>query len=89
MMNECMIYEPYIIPHPKGFVKTKEELELEKSKLENINQFLEQEITKFIVGNVPINDETYDQFIKQAQRLGIDEIIEMNNNAYQRAYGSK
>lgn len=35
-------YEPYIVPAPKQIVKTEEELELEKSKLNNLNKYLEQ-----------------------------------------------
>jgi putative aldouronate transport system substrate-binding protein len=82
------MYQPYIVPAPRNFVRTEEELDLEKSKLDNLNQFLEQELAKFIMGNVPINDNTFNQFISQAQKFGVDEIIEMYNNGYERTYGS-
>ena len=80
-------YEPYIIPAPKAIVKTKEELELEKSKLNNLNKFLEQKITEFVTGKTPINDTTYSQFIEQAKKLGSDELLNMYNTAYKRTYG--
>lgn len=80
-------YEPYIVPAPKAIVKTKEELELEKSKLNNLNKYLEQKITEFVTGKTPINDTTYNQFIEQAKKLGSDELLNMYNTAYKRTYG--
>lgn len=82
-------YEKYIIPAPKAIVKTEEEMELEKSKLNNLNKYLEQKITEFVTGKTPINDDTYQQFLDQAKKLGADELLEMYNTAYQRTYGSK
>lgn len=82
-------YQQYIIPAPKAIVKTEEELELEKSKLNNLNKYLEQKITEFVTGKTPINDTTYQQFIDQAKKLGSDELLNMYNTAYKRTYGSK
>lgn len=82
-------YEQYIIPSPKQIVKTEEELELEKSKLNNLNKFLEQKITEFVTGKTPINDENYNQFIDQAKKLGADDLLNMYNEAYTRTYGGK
>ncbi|WP_370570256.1 extracellular solute-binding protein [Paenibacillus sp. JCM 10914] len=79
-------YEAYIVPAPKQIVKTEEELELEKSKLNNLNKFLEQKVTEFVTGKTPINDETYQRFIDQAKKLGSDELLEMYNTAYKRTY---
>ncbi|NIK75061.1 putative aldouronate transport system substrate-binding protein [Paenibacillus castaneae] len=79
-------YEQYIIPSPKQIVKTVEELELEKSKLNNVNKFLEQKITEFVTGKIPINDETYKQFVDQAKKLGSEELLTMYNEAYTRTY---
>ncbi|MDQ0920906.1 extracellular solute-binding protein [Paenibacillus sp. V4I5] len=82
-------YESFIIPAPKQIVKTKEELELEKSKLNNLNKFLEQKLTEFVAGKTPINDKTYQEFIDQAKKLGADELLGMYNAAYTRTYGKK
>lgn len=82
-------YEQYIVPAPKQIVKTEEELELEKSKLNNLNKFLEQKVTEFVTGKTPINDTTYQQFIDQAKKLGSDELLTMYNTAYTRTYGGK
>lgn len=82
-------YEKYIIPAPKAIVKTEAELELEKSRLSNLNKFLEQKITEFVTGKTPINDTTYSQFIDQAKKLGADELLAMYNTAYKRTYGTK
>lgn len=81
-------YEKYIIPAPKASVKTKEELELEKSKLSNLTKFLEQKMTEFVTGKTPINDTTYNDFIAQAKKLGSDDLLNMYNTAYARTYGS-
>lgn len=82
-------YAPFIIPAPKQIVKSKEELELEKSKLSNLNKFLEQKLTEFVTGKTPINDTTYQQFIDQAKKQGSDELLNMYNTAYARTYGKK
>ncbi|MFL1674451.1 extracellular solute-binding protein [Paenibacillus dendritiformis] len=82
-------YEPYIVPAPKQIVKTEEELELEKSKLNNLNKYLEQKLTEFVTGKTPINDETYQQFLDQAKKLGADELLHMYDTAYTRTYGKK
>lgn len=81
-------YQQFIIPAPKAIVKTDEEMELEKSKLSNLNKYLEQKITDFVTGKTAINDATYQEFIDQAKRLGADELLEMYNTAYKRTYGS-
>lgn len=80
-------YAPYILPAPKQIVKTDEELELEKSKLNNLNKYLEQKLTEFVTGKTPINDQTYQEFLDQAKKLGADELLDMYNTAYERTYG--
>lgn len=80
-------YAEFIVPAPKQIVKTDEELELEKSKLNNLNKYLEQKVTEFVTGKTPINDSTYQEFINQAKKLGSDELLEMYNTAYKRTYG--
>jgi putative aldouronate transport system substrate-binding protein len=82
-------YEPYILSYPKSFVKNQDELELEKSKLNNLNKFLEQKITEFVSGKAPISDDALNQFIDQAKKLGVDEIVAMYNTAYKRTYSGK
>jgi len=79
-------YADLIIPAPKQIVKTEEELELEKSKLSNLNKFLEQKITEFVTGKTPMTDAAYQQFIDQAKKLGSDELLDMYNTAYKRTY---
>jgi putative aldouronate transport system substrate-binding protein len=74
---------------PKSYVKSKEEQDLEKSKLNNLNKFLDQKMAEFVVGKTPINDDTIKQFIDQAKKQGLDEIITMYNTAYKRTYSGK
>jgi putative aldouronate transport system substrate-binding protein len=83
------LYESVIIPAPKQIVKTSEELELEKSKLNNLNKYLEQKLTEFVSGKTPINDKTWQEFIDQTKKLGADELLNMYNAAYTRTYGKK
>lgn len=80
-------YAPYIVPTPKASIMTKEEQDLEKSKMSNLSKFLEQKITEFVTGKTPINDTTYAQFIEQAKKLGSDDLLNMYNTAYKRTYG--
>jgi putative aldouronate transport system substrate-binding protein len=82
-------YEPIIIPAPRGYVKNKEEQDLEKSKLSNLEKYMDQKMAEFVVGKAPINDDTIKQFIDQCKKLGLDEIITMYNTAYKRTYGTK
>ncbi|MBA2941407.1 extracellular solute-binding protein [Paenibacillus sp. CGMCC 1.16610] len=83
------LYESVIIPAPKQIVKTSEELELEKSKLNNLNKYLEQKLTEFVSGKTPINDKTWQEFIDQTKKLGADDLLNMYNAAYTRTYGKK
>ncbi|MZQ87064.1 extracellular solute-binding protein [Paenibacillus sp. 5J-6] len=83
------LYAPVIIPAPKQIVKTSEELELEKSKLNNLNKYLEQKLTEFVSGKTPINDKTWQEFIDQTKKLGADDLLNMYNAAYTRTYGKK
>jgi putative aldouronate transport system substrate-binding protein len=64
-------------------------MELEKSRLNNLNKYLEQQITEFVTGKTPISDETYQRFLDQAKKLGADDLLNMYNTAYKRTYGSK
>ncbi|WP_309118137.1 extracellular solute-binding protein [Paenibacillus sp.] len=82
-------YADAIHPAPKQIVKTQEELELEKSKLTNLNKFLEQKITEFVTGKTPIDDASYQEFIDQTKKLGADELLNMYNAAYERTYGNQ
>jgi putative aldouronate transport system substrate-binding protein len=82
-------YEPIIIPAPRSYVKTKEEQELEKSKLSNLTKFMDQKMSEFVVGKAPITDDSIKQFIDQAKKTGLDEILNMYNTAYKRTYSAK
>ncbi|NMO94225.1 extracellular solute-binding protein [Paenibacillus lemnae] len=83
------LYEPFILPAPKQIVKTEEEMELEKSKLNNLNKFLEQRLTEFVTGKTPMTDEAYQQFLDECKKLGADDLLNMYNTAYDRTYGGK
>ncbi|WP_159882392.1 extracellular solute-binding protein [Paenibacillus puerhi] len=80
-------YEKFIVPAPKAIAKTTEELELEKSKRANLDKYLEQRVTEFVVGKAPINDQTLKDLIDQSKKLGVDELLNMYNKAYKRTYG--
>ncbi|WP_020616189.1 extracellular solute-binding protein [Paenibacillus daejeonensis] len=86
LANEEM-YKAHGKNPPKRFVKTEEELELEKSRSGNLEQYLQGEITKFIMGDKPLNVETYGQMLEQAKKLGADQLVDMYNTAYARTYG--
>ncbi|MCU6794445.1 extracellular solute-binding protein [Paenibacillus sp. WQ 127069] len=86
-VNEA--YEPIIVPAPRGYAKTKEEQELEKSKLSNLDKYMDQKMAEFVVGKTPVNDDTIKEFIDQTKKLGLDEILTMYNTAYKRTYGGK
>lgn len=82
-------YEPTVIAAPRSFVKTKEEQELEKSKLTNLTKYVDQKLAEFVVGKTPINDETIAAFQAESKKQGADDIVAMYNTAYKRTYGAK
>lgn len=82
-------YEPLVISAPRSYVKTKEEQEMEKSKLNNLTKYLDQRMAEFVMGKTPINDEKINDLIEQSKKLGLDDIVNMYNTAYKRTYGSK
>lgn len=88
-MNVNKAYEPIVVPAPRSFVKTKEEQDLEKSKLNNLNKYVEQKLAEFVTGKSPITDESLAQFVEQSKKLGAEDIVNMYNTAYKRTYGGK
>ena len=44
--------------------------------------FAPTEILAFLNGNTPLNDETWDVYIQKCEDMGIHEIIEIYQNAY-------
>lgn len=82
-------YAQYIVDSPKSIVKNPEEQDLEKSKLNNLNKYLDQRLTEFVTGKAPINDQTVNEFMDQSKKLGVDDLLKMYNAAYKRTYGAK
>ena len=44
-------------------------------------------ITSFIVGNTPLNEDTWQAFIDEMDALGLSEIEEIQYEAYKATYG--
>lgn len=79
------LYMPIVIPAPPQLVLTEEENAIRKHKADNLNVFLEEKITDFVVGRTPLNDDTLKQFMEQSEKLGAYELRDLYNTAYQRA----
>jgi putative aldouronate transport system substrate-binding protein len=83
------MYQEYIVPVPRVPVKDPIEMELEKTIKSNLDTYLEQKVTEFVTGKTPINDETHNEFIEQAKRLGVDGLVNIYNTAYERTLRHK
>ncbi|MCR2807543.1 extracellular solute-binding protein [Paenibacillus soyae] len=60
----------------------------ERNRFEELNSavltFVEEKLQKWVLGAEPINDETFSKYIKQLEDLGIKELLELEQGAYDR-----
>ncbi len=69
----------YVTPN---LMLTDEENESIKSKLVTLETFVEENIVKFIYGEISIGE--WDEFLEQLEDLGINDVIKVYNTAYER-----
>ncbi|NGP46185.1 extracellular solute-binding protein [Bacillaceae bacterium SIJ1] len=80
-VNEELI--PYAkMPYPQVYFTVEEQQRISMLKTD-IDSYFEQMEAKFITGAQPI-DETWDEYVETLQQLGIDELVELNQAAYDR-----
>lgn len=61
---------------------TEDESRLNASVMNPITTYLNEMMTKFIMGQTPLSE--YDKFLKTIESMGIDQIIKIHEDAYQR-----
>lgn len=61
---------------------TEDESRLNASVMNPITTYLNERMTKFIMGQTPLSE--YDKFLKTIESMGIDQIIKIHEDAYQR-----
>jgi len=61
---------------------TKEEVQELARLMSDINTYVEEMVTKFIMGQEPV--ENFDKFVKQLKNMGIDKVIQIKQVQYDR-----
>lgn len=60
----------------------------ERNKFEELNAavltYVDEMLQKWVLGAEPINDETFNKYIKQLENLGIKKLLELEQGAYDR-----
>lgn len=69
----------YVLP---PLTLTAEEEEIYSNKMNDINTYKDEMILKFITGKEPI--EKFDEYVEQIKKMGIDEMINIYQNALER-----
>jgi len=76
------LYKDNLQPPPNVISKSEAEIEFEKEKLLNLEKYLDEKLTEFVMGRVPINEQTVADFLRQCDLLGASELVEMYNRLY-------
>lgn len=71
-------------PMPEGLSYTSVENDRVKQLSADINTFVDEQITSFIVGKQPLNDTTWNAYVTKLKQLGIEEVIKIHNDSYAR-----
>ena len=75
-------YEPILRTRYPNLLFTKEEKDVISSKYTDIKTFVDENFDKFVTGIEPLDN--WDSFVEQVKDLGIEEIVDIQNAAYQR-----
>ncbi|RAP77503.1 extracellular solute-binding protein [Paenibacillus montanisoli] len=72
----------YVAPQTLPLSYTPEETEVRSIKGEAIYKYMEENITKFILGQKPLSE--WDSYVEGIKKLGLDEMIKIETDAYNR-----
>lgn len=68
--------------YPKGATLTTDETEAFSSIIFDINTYVQENVPKFISGEKSLDD--FDAFVKTVEDMGVDEIIQIKQDSYDR-----
>lgn len=74
--------EPYLVQSFPTVIATMEESEVLAGVMPDLQTYLEEMITKFIVGQE--NLDNFDQFVQQIKNIGIDKVLEVKQTQWDR-----
>lgn len=81
------LYEDYLPKeqYPLNIFYTSEESKIRSRIVTTIDNFTDEYVARFITGDLDINsDKDYNEFVKNLNKLGIEDLIKVNQEAYTR-----
>jgi putative aldouronate transport system substrate-binding protein len=79
LIEDCAIAWP-------AFTFTKKEQRTIEDNKADIDKYVASMRDAWIMGTTELNDDTWNQFLNTIQRMGIEDVLEVYNNALHRAY---
>lgn len=80
-------YLPNILPPSPQYVETAQELEIVKDVTANLQPYLMEMVTKFILLGAPLTEANYSAFVEQANKLGAEKLVALRNAQIARSSG--
>ncbi|MGG1518125.1 extracellular solute-binding protein [Paenibacillus oryzisoli] len=87
LMERAKQIEPYIVPVVEFAIPTEDEFSKLNRKLTDISTYKDEMVTKFILGQEPI--EKWDSFTKQIKDIGIADVLSIRQAQYDRLQANK
>lgn len=84
--KHAAMVEGNLVPAPKPFIESSELAELKKNEQTNVEAYYEQEVSKLIIGQTPLNEESFKRFVDQMVSLGAVKVVEKMNEDYKNTY---
>ncbi len=78
------LYKPFVVEAAPAVLVTEKEQELEKEKKPNVEKYLEQKLTEFVMGRTAITDAAVAEMVAQANKLGAADLVKMYNEQVER-----
>ncbi|MCM3747869.1 extracellular solute-binding protein [Paenibacillus pasadenensis] len=82
LAERAKLVQPYLVPTAEFAMPTEDEFTKINRKLTDITTYKDEMVAKFILGQEPI--DKWDQFTKQIQAIGIDEVVAIRQSQYDR-----
>lgn len=76
--------ECFVQPVPQGMSYTTEENMCINQLISDITTYVDEVLTKFILGKIPLNDNTWKEYVDTVISMGVKEILEIKQASYGR-----
>ena len=85
-INQRDHYYPYMVaPFPDGYLRYNDaEMGVISGKMTDIDSYVTQMKARFITGEVPLVNDSWDTFVKEIKAMGIDDVIAVKQASYNR-----